>query len=329
MLTKIPGFVDLQVNGFRGTDFSGPELTTDTFAQCCRAVLANGCSAFLVTLITSPIQVYRRNLPLIARVIKRDEFRGAVLGIHLEGPFISAKPGVVGAHPAASVREPDIPLLQQMQQWTDGHIRLVTLAAEAKGAQQVARWATDHGIAVSIGHSLYGPADLNKLVQAGATALTHLGNGLPNTLPRHDNPIWAGLANDALTAMVIADGHHLPTPVLKTIIRAKGVTRIAVVSDASPVAGLPPGRYQVFGNNAELAASGRLHDPQKQCLVGSSFTMLQCMNHLASLGLLSLEELLTVGFFNPLRIIGVDPAALRATSTLGYDHASQRFSISP
>jgi N-acetylglucosamine-6-phosphate deacetylase len=329
MLTKIPGFVDLQVNGFRGTDFSGPELTTDTFAQCCRAVLANGCSAFLVTLITGPIHAYQRNLPLIASVIKRDEFRGALLGIHLEGPFISAKPGAVGAHPTASVREPDLPLLQQMQHWADGHIRLLTLAAEVKGAQQLARWATDHGIAVSIGHSLYGPADLNKLVQAGATALTHLGNGLPNTLPRHDNPIWAGLANDALTAMVIADGHHLPTPVLKTIIRAKGVKRTAVVSDASPVAGLPPGRYQVFGNNAELAASGRLHDPQKQCLVGSSFTMLQCMNHLASLGLLSLEELLTVGFFNPLRIIGVDPAALRATSTLGYDHASQRFSISP
>jgi N-acetylglucosamine-6-phosphate deacetylase len=193
----------------------------------------------------------------------------------------------------------------------------------------MARWATDHGIAVSIGHSLYGLADLEKLVQAGATALTHLGNGLPNTLPRHDNPIWAGLANDALTAMVIADGHHLPTPVLKTMIRAKGVARTAVVSDVSPVAGLPPGRYQVFGNNVVLAASGRLHDPHKRCLVGSSFTMLQCMNHLASLGLLALDELLTVGFYNPLHIIGVDAAALRATSTLGYDRASQRFSISP
>ncbi len=97
-------------------------------------------------------------------------------------------------------------------------------------------------IGVTGGISAYKTAALvSRLVQAGATSLTHLGNGVPAMLPRHENPIWAGLANDELVAMIIPDGHHLPAPVLKTIVRAKGVDRCVAVSDASSLAGLGPG----------------------------------------------------------------------------------------
>ena len=321
----IPGFVDLQVNGYRGADFSSPDLTEEPFVRACRALLDAGTAAFLPTVITSPIEVYQRNLPLVARVMARDEFQGRLLGIHVEGPFISAQPGAVGAHNPEFVREPDISLLQQLVDWADGRIRLLTLAAEVDGAEELARLAASLDITVSIGHSLAGEADLKRLVRAGATGLTHLGNGLPNVLPRHDNPIWAGLANDALTAMVIADGHHLPAPVLKAFIRAKGAERIVVVSDASPVAGLPPGRYITLSNVAVLEESGLLHNPEKQCLVGSSATMLQCMNHLASLGLLSVDELLAVGFFNPLSLIGVNPADVHTKSELLWDGSTATF----
>jgi N-acetylglucosamine-6-phosphate deacetylase len=321
----IPGFVDLQVNGYQGVDFSSPDLTEEVFADACRALLDAGTAAFLPTIITSPIRVYRHNLPLVAGVIRRDEFQGRLLGIHVEGPFISAQPGAVGAHNPAYVREPDVSLLQQLHDWADGCVRLLTLAAEVEGAEELASFAANLGITVSIGHSLAGEADLERLVRAGAIGLTHLGNGLPNMLPRHDNPIWAGLANDALTAMVIADGHHLPAPVLKAFIRAKSTERIIVVSDASPIAGLPPGRYTTLGNVAILEESGRLYNPEKQCLVGSSATMLRCMNHLATLNLLSLDELLAVGFFNPLSLIGVDPADICAESRLLWDDNTATF----
>jgi N-acetylglucosamine-6-phosphate deacetylase len=322
---SIPGFVDLQVNGYQGVDFSSPDLTEEAFIDACRALLDAGTVAFLPTIITSPIEVYRRNLPLLTRVIPRDEFQGRLLGIHVEGPFISAQPGAVGAHNPAYVHEPDVSLLQQLHDWADGRIRLLTLAAEVEGAEELASFAASLDITVSIGHSLAGEADLERLVRAGATGLTHLGNGLPNTLPRHDNPIWAGLANDALTAMVIADGHHLPVPVLKAFVRAKSTERIVVVSDASPIAGLPPGRYTALDNVAILEESGRLYNPEKQCLVGSSATMLRCMNHLASLGLLSLDELLAVGFFNPLSLISVDPADVYAESRLLWDGSTATF----
>jgi N-acetylglucosamine-6-phosphate deacetylase len=167
--------------------------------------------------------------------------------------------------------------------------------------------------------------DLARLVCAGARALTHLGNGVPAILPRHPNPIWAGLANDDLWATVISDGHHLTASVLKVILRAKGVSRVAVVSDQSSVAGLPPGRYHVMGTGVVLEPSGLLHIPEKGCLAGSASTMLQCMNHLASLGLLGLEELQAVGFYNPLRLIGMAPDAVHAGTVLAWDEAGRQF----
>lgn len=302
------GFVDLQVNGYLGVDFSDPTLTEDDFARVCRALLAQGTAAFLPTMITSALDTYARNLPLMAAVMARDEFardefRGRLLGFHLEGPFISRVPGAVGAHNPAYVRNPDVALLEKLLDWADGRVRLLTLAAELPGADALARFAVDRGVTVSVGHSLFTTANLDRLADAGATALTHLGNGLPNMLPRHDNPLWVGLAHDAYTAMVIADGHHLPEPVLKAAVRVKGADKLIVVSDASPVAGLPSGRYHFLDNDAILEPSGLFHNPEKQCLVGSSATMRQCMAHLAGLGELSEDELVRVGRVNPLRLI--------------------------
>jgi N-acetylglucosamine-6-phosphate deacetylase len=186
-------------------------------------------------------------------------------------------------------------------------VKLITIAAEPDGADELCRYATSRGIAVSLGHHLAGEEEVNRLSDAGARALTHLGNGVPQTINRHHNPIWAGLANENLTAMVITDGHHLPVPLLKTMIRAKGTGKIVVVSDASPIAGLPAGRYNTLGNEVILEENGRLYNPDTGYLVGSSSNMMQCMKFLSSLELLTEDELVDVGFNNPLRLIGLDP----------------------
>jgi len=304
-----PGFVDLQVNGFLGVDFSSPDLTADDFRRACRAVLEAGTAAFLPTMITSPMDVYRRNLALMAEISASPEFRGRVLGLHLEGPFISAQPGAVGAHHAGWVRAPDGNVLRQMLDWAKGQVRLLTLAAELEGAEDLARFAVSQGVIVSIGHTLAAPGDLERLFQAGASALTHLGNGLPGMLPKFANPLWAGLSDERYVAMLIGDGHHIPPAILKTMIRAKGLERVVIVSDAAPVAGLPPGEYTTLGNPAVLEPSGRLHNPAKGCLVGSSYTLARCMAVLGSLGF-SEAERLALGFYNPLRLLRLEPAAL-------------------
>ncbi len=319
----LPGLIDLQVNGYRGVDFSGGDLTGEDFARACRELLAAGTTAFLPTLITSPAEIYERNLPLIASVLDQEEFRGRVLGIHIEGPFISREDGARGAHTAAWVRDPDPAYLDELIRLADGKVRLLTIAADQPGAEELSRHATGRGIAVSLGHHMATPADLDRLVLVGAKALTHLGNGVPALLRRHENPVWAGLANDDLAATIIADGHHLPTPMLTTILRAKGAERCIAISDASPLAGLPAGDYWSMGAQVRLEADGKLHNPATGYMAGSSATIIDCANHLASLGLAGLNELGAMFFYNPLRLINVAPKWIAASEKVFFD-ARQR-----
>jgi len=306
-----------------GVDFSSPGLTAEAFRSACRALRAGGTAAFLPTLITSPMAVLQRNLPIIAGVADEAEFAGGVLGIHLEGPFLSPDGGALGAHNRQWVRRGDPELFDRLQGFARGRIRLLTISADVPGAEELTRHAAAAGVCVSLGHHLAGPAELAKLSAAGATALTHLGNGLPAVLPRHPNPVWAGLDADTLTAMIIPDGHHLPAEVIRTFIRAKGVGRIVAVSDSAPVAGLPPGEYETLGNRVVLEPAGRLHNPEKGCLVGSSATMLTCMNHLAKVTALHAAELRAIGFDNPLALLGLTPADIPGAPAVRFTAARQ------
>jgi N-acetylglucosamine-6-phosphate deacetylase len=326
----LPGLVDLQVNGYKGVDFSGSDLTEADFVRACRAMLAEGTTAFLPTMITSPEDIYRHNLPIMAKVLQRQEFHGCLPGIHLEGPFISPQEGARGVHNPDWIRKPNLRLFQKLLDWANGSVKLITIAADLEGAEELARYAVGAGISVSLGHQMADEDDLDRLVQAGAVALTHLGNGVPAMLARHHNPVWAGLAEDRLAAMIITDSHHLPASVVKTIIRTKGEENCVVVSDASPLAGLAPGSYPapgLPGRKAILTDSGQLYELASGYLIGSSATMLQCMNWLASLNILPIEDcrfpienpkskienrkskitslLAAMGFYNPLRIIGL------------------------
>ena len=207
--TTIPGFLDLQVNGYLGIDFSAADLAEDDVVRVSRTLLARGTAAFLPTLITSPAAVYERNLPMIAAVMERAEFRGRLLGFHIEGPFLSPEPGARGAHLSQYMSDVDMGLVEKIFDWADGKVRLLTVAAELPGVEALIGYARERGAAVSVGHSLFTESDLDKAYVAGASGLTHLGNGLPNLIDRHRNPIWVGLADDRYSAMLIMRCHNL------------------------------------------------------------------------------------------------------------------------
>jgi len=327
---KIPGLVDVQVNGYKGVDFSSGDLTRDDFIRACLELFEAGTTAFLPTMISSPEDIYERNLPIIAEALEREEFHGRLLGIHIEGPFISAEVGTRGAHHAEWIRPPDIGLLDRLIDWARGKIKLLTIAAELAGAEELARHAVSKGIAVALGHQTAEEEDLRKLVRAGAVAITHLGNGVPAMLGRHNNTIWAGLAEEDLFATIITDGNHLPPSILKTIIRAKGPARCIVISDATSLAGYAPGTYETLGHKVVLEENGRLHDPETGYMCGSSATMIKCMNHLASLDMLRPDELIAMGFHNPLGLIGLAPNDVKHGQSIFFDaerrvfHAEER-----
>jgi len=324
---KVPGLVDLQVNGHMGVDFSSLTVSPEEMARACRGVLAVGTSGFLATLITSTPEVYKRNLEMLAVLVDSEELRGQLLGIHLEGPFLSPQPGARGAHNPDWMRKCDVDSLAEMVERARGTVKMVTIAAEVDGAEELILWAVEHGITVSLGHQMAGEKELARAAAAGAKSLTHLGNGVPSEVDRHNNPMWAGMANDDLSAMIITDGHHLPSTLIKSLIRAKGVARTVVVSDASSLAGLGPGQYNSMGDDAVISESGRLYNPNTGYLVGSAMTMIECMNYLGGIGILTAEELLQVGFYNPLELIGLEANDVRVVNEMHYDEAARVFEI--
>ncbi|SDM82795.1 N-acetylglucosamine-6-phosphate deacetylase [Paenibacillus sp. yr247] len=145
----------------------------------------------------------------------------SVIGIHLEGPYVSEEDGPRGAHDKAYVRDPDWEEFAQWQEASGHRIRLVTLAPERKGAIHFIKMLKEAGVAVSIGHTCASLDVLEQAVAAGATLSTHLGNASHPVLPRHPNYIWNQLAEDRLWGTFIADGHHLSPAVLKAMLRAK------------------------------------------------------------------------------------------------------------
>lgn len=299
------GFVDLQVNGFRQVDFSAPALSADAVVAAWRGLIADGTAILLPTLITSPDEVYARNLPLLARLAARPEFAPHVPGFHLEGPFLCPQDGAAGAHDRRWMRAADPRVLDRLQQLANGCIRLLTVAADLPDVGALIAHARRLGIVVSLGHHLATADDLAHASGAGAMALTHLGNGLPHLIDRHRNPLLAGLAADGLHAMLVGDGHHVPWEVLRLALRCKGLDRTILVSDASSLAGLPPGDYPCFGATARLGTDGRLANPATGYLMGSAYTIRQVVN--ASRRALALDDATctALAVTNPLNLLGL------------------------
>ena len=296
--------LDLQVNGYLGISFSDLSLNEKDCLHAFRQYLDGGTTRFMPTVITASEEIYQHVFTILAGVCDREEFRGKIPGFHLEGPFLSDQPGAIGAHNPDWTRPPDLETFKRIQDWADGKIKLVTIAAELDGAAAFCKALTNQGICVSLGHQLAGYDDLSRLADAGAKAITHLGNGMPMQVNRHDNPLVNGLIHPDLVPMIITDGHHLPAQLVEGIIRLRGADQVVFVSDASPLAGMPPGQYNTLGNRCVLAENGRLYNPDTQYLVGSAYTMQACADFLSDTLSFDNQQIEKMGFHNALALIG-------------------------
>ena len=294
---------DLQVNGYLGTSFSDSDLTEEGCQHAFSQYLKNGATQFLPTVITAPEEHYQQVFPILARVRQDSEFMHLIPGFHLEGPFISNQPGAVGAHNPEWTQAPHIDTFNRIQDWAKGMIKLVTIASDLDGAPELCKALTKAGISVSLGHQLASYDDLSRLADSGAKSITHLGNGMPNRVDRHDNPLINGLIHPALTPMIIPDGHHLPPHLVEGIIRLRGKDDVIFVSDASPLAGLPAGEYHTLGNDCVIDEDGKLYNPHTDFLVGSSFSMRRCANFMADDLKINDADIERMGYHNAMELI--------------------------
>lgn len=264
--------IDLQVNGWGGVDFSSSGLTPEGIAQATQLLEEAGTEKFLPTMVTSSLDTYQVALPLLGSACEGD---ARMPGIHLEGPFISSEDGAVGAHPKSCVQVPSVDQFKRLQELACGQVRLVTLAPEQPGVLELVEYLAENDVIVSVGHTMAGSSHIQDACQAGATLATHVGNGILNQLNRTDNTIWSILAS-SLTVMLITDGFHTPADFIKVVYAAKGAEKIILTSDAAPVAGLPPGEYEIFGTRVRLAEDGCVRNLNAPTLAGSASDLAQC-----------------------------------------------------
>jgi N-acetylglucosamine-6-phosphate deacetylase len=311
------GLFDLQVNGFAGVDFNSEGIDAAALDHALDAMLAGGVTACLPTLITAPAEVLAARFAALDRAVRGSPLAAALVpGYHLEGPFLNATEGYAGCHPASAMGPPDAALVERLETGLSRPILLVTVAPELPAADRFIAAMTAAGRVVALGHSAADSETVARAAEAGARLSTHLGNGLPQVLHKVDNPIFAQLAEDRLSASFIADGIHLPAAALKTMLRAKGVDRAILVSDAVAAAGAPPGRYAFAGMSVEHAADGSVRVPGSRSLAGSALTLDAAIRNVVRWGLGSFDDAVRMAGRNPRRLmaesLGRSPVRIEA-----------------
>jgi N-acetylglucosamine-6-phosphate deacetylase len=301
----VPGFVDLQVNGFAGVDYNSALTPLGDIERSLEVIRKTGVLRLLPTVITGPRSGMMAALRNLARA-RRELPNGAMIaGFHVEGPHISPEDGPRGAHLLESVRPPDFAEFEDWQEATGERILLVTLSPHWAEAPPYIERVKKAGATVSIGHTHATTQQIHAAVEAGATMSTHLGNGAHRTLPKFPNYIWEQLAEDRLTAGFIADGIHLPDQFLRPAVRAKSPGRSILVTDASSPAGAAPGRYHLGGQAVDLTEDGRVVLAGQDRLAGSALKMNDAIAHVIRVAGISLHEALHMATAQPARAVGL------------------------
>lgn len=294
------GLVDLQVNGFAGVDFNDAKLTPEALDHALEAMLATGVTVCLPTLITATPDDLRERFVALDSAVRLSRLGPTMCpGYHLEGPFLNDAPGFRGCHPFEAMRDPDAAFVERIAAGLTRPILLVTCAPERAGGVGFVRAMRAAGRIVAIGHSDVDFGIAAAAADAGASLSTHLGNGLPQQMHKLANSLFAQLGEDRLAACVIADGIHLPPQALKSLLRAKGVARSILVTDAVAGAAAPPGLYELAGMAVERDGAGAMRLPGTPTLAGSALTLDQAVRNVVAWGLASPAQALAMASDHP------------------------------
>jgi len=290
----VPGFVDLQVNGFGGVDLMSADR--DGYRRAGEAMLEHGTTAYQPTFVTSPeadLLAALRGMPENGRV-----GGPRVLGAHLEGPFLN--PRRLGAHDAEGCRAPAVALLERLL--AAGAVNQVTLAPELPGAFELVEALVARGVTVSAGHTDATAAEAHLAFDRGVSTVTHLHNAMRPSTPRDPSIAVAALTREDVVVQLIVDNHHLAADTVRVAWQA-AAGRFALVTDAVAAAGMGDGEFRLAAR-AVRAVDGVVRGPEGQ-LAGSALTMIEAVRNLHALGV-PLEDAVGAATTTPARVLG-DP----------------------
>ena len=304
----VPTLVDTQVNGAFGVDLQADDLCVEDVWEIAAYLAASGVSNWFPTLTTAPIEAMASRCAVIAEAAKEmpPPLGAAIAGIHLEGPFISPEDGARGAHPLEHVRPPNVKEMEMLLRAGGGLVRCVTLAPGLPKVKSLIRLLVKQGVVVSLGHHNATAKEITEAVDEGATLCTHLGNGLPAMIHRHNNPLWPQLADPDLGISVIGDLHHLPVEMLEVLVRAKGWEKTLLVSDCTRLAGMPTGEYTMMGQTVEKLRGGKVVLKGTDLLAGSSTPLFEAVQRLCANSFLQPLVLHGMASMTPAGFFGID-----------------------
>ena len=304
-----PGLIDIQINGYMGVDFSGPNLTVEAVKKATKALWRVGVTSYFPTIITSDFSLMKKNFAILAKAMEDKEIGNSIPGFHLEGPYISPIDGYRGAHLKKYTREPSWQEFLELQNAAKNNIILITVAPELDGAIPFIKKIVDSGVMVSLGHHNGSASQIKDAVNAGARMATHLGNGCANMINRHNNPIWPQLSEDLITPSLIADGFHLNREEIRTFYKTKGADNTILVSDALDLAGLPPGEY-IRGERKLLLTPNVVKFPGINALAGAASPISKCVEVVMDFTNCSLEDAIKMTSSNPAKMFSLNDRGL-------------------
>ena len=304
--TIVPGFVDVHIHGAGGHDVM--EGTDAAFDAVTSAVARFGTTSIVATTVTASPEDTCRSVAAIARAAAKrgaagsgsDSARAEILGVHFEGPFISAARR--GVHPAEWIAAPSVALLERFVDAAEGAARIVTLAPELPGALDLVSAARRRGIVAAMGHTDASYAEAEAAIAAGVRHAAHVFNAMRPFSHRETGVLGAVLTSREVTAELIADGVHVDDAAIRVLLAAKGVERTVLVSDGTAATGMPDGRYRL--GSFEVNVSGGVCRNAEGKLAGSTLTLDRAVRHMVSLGV-GLPDALRMATTNPAGVIGL------------------------
>ena len=297
-------FVDLQLNGYGGVDFNGKSINADELHAACELLDTHGVKAILATVITDDVDRMCGRLRQIVEIADADPLvKRIIAGLHVEGPFINENAGYRGAHPADQIKPANVSDAAKLVEAGNGMVKIFTLAPERDEGKKVTRFLAEKGIKVAAGHTNAPMRDLEEACDAGLTLFTHLGNGCPMNMHRHDNIIQRGISlAGRLKLGLVGDCVHVPMPALANYIKLAGIENCFVVTDGTAASGMGPGTYTLGDWEVLVGEDLVCMAPDGSHLVGSAVTMSRCSENLIKAGFTE-PQARQLTFDNPMRIL--------------------------
>ncbi|HSP48533.1 MAG TPA: N-acetylglucosamine-6-phosphate deacetylase [Clostridiaceae bacterium] len=304
-----PGFIDIHIHGAGGKDTM--EGTFDALNTISEVLATHGTTSFLPTTMTMGVEAIRTAIAAAADAMGRTK-GAAIIGVHLEGPFISSN--AIGAQNPNYVKSPDIASYEEMTRGHGDIVRNITLAPEAEGAKELIPYLRERGVNVSIGHTKATYEEAMEGIRLGCNHSTHLFNAMTPMTHRAPGVVGAIFDSD-ITTETISDGIHIAYPVLRMAYRQKTSDRVLLVTDAMEACGMPEGTYSLGGQDVITKdGAARL---RSGALAGSILTMDQAVRNVLKNTSLPLHEIVKMASLNGAVFAKVDDRKGRIAE--GYD----------